>query len=105
YREAALAMQRDIFANFYRPDRDLILERIAQDGSEYPPPLGTAVNPGHVEEDLWFEMLIAQDRGDTAMIDQCVRLVRRHVEVGWDQTYGGLYLACDADGRTEVGWN
>ena len=104
YREAALAMCDDIFAHFYRADRDLVLERIAVDNSEFPAPLGTAVVPGHVIEDMWFQIHIARDCGNRERIAEACRLTRRHLEFGWDSELGGLLLARDADGRDEVGW-
>ncbi|KPK84437.1 MAG: hypothetical protein AMJ81_05520, partial [Phycisphaerae bacterium SM23_33] len=114
YTSAAAEMSDDIFNHFYRPDRDLLLERIALDNSEYPPPLGTAVVPGHVIEDMWFQIHIAAGgcsapgpggRGDERRIAQACRIIRRHLEVGWDDQYGGLFLAVDADGRDEIGWD
>jgi N-acylglucosamine 2-epimerase len=104
YRDAAAAMFNDIFAHFYRQDRKMLVERIAEDNSEYPPPLGTAVNPGHVIEDMWFQMHIARDRKDSPRMDLACELILRHLELGWDETYGGLFLAVDADGRADVGW-
>lgn len=104
YRDAAAALSDDVFAHFYRPARNLILERITVDNGEYPPPLGTAVIPGHTIEDMWFQMHIARDRGDRPRMDLACRLIRRNLELGWDETYGGLLLAVDADGRKEVGW-
>ena len=105
YRDAALEMSDDIFENFVRPDRGLLLERIAADNSELPPPLGTVVVPGHVIEDMWFQIHIARDAGNTERIQQACTLMKRHVEVGWDNVHGGLFLAVDADGADEVGWN
>lgn len=107
YRDATIEMQRDVFQNFYKPSRDLLLERIADDNSEFPPPLGTAVNPGHVIEDMWFQIHIARDRGDDEGIAACCKLIKRHCEAGWDDEFGGLFLAIDADGRSfdEVGWD
>jgi len=32
YRSAGLAFSQEVFSSFYRPDRDLVLERIAADG-------------------------------------------------------------------------
>ncbi|MCD4823268.1 MAG: AGE family epimerase/isomerase [Phycisphaerae bacterium] len=105
YRDAAAAMSDDIFDNFYRPDRDLILERIAADNTELPPPVGTAVVPGHAIEDMWFQIHIARDRGDRERIAQACRIILRHVELGWDNTCGGgMLLAIDADGRKDVAW-
>lgn len=107
YAEAALAMQEEIFRSFYRPEYDLLLERVAADGSPYPGPLGRAVVPGHVVEDMWFQIHIARDRGDSARIREACRLIRRHLEVGWDRDPrygGGILLAVDAQGGAEVGW-
>ena len=60
--------------------------------------------PGHVIEDMWFQMKIAHDIGDTVRIAQAVALIKRHMELGWDEEYGGLLLAVDADAGEEVGW-
>ena len=98
YRDAALGCCDDVFGHFYRPDRDLVLERIAADNSEFPAPRGTAVVPGHVIESMWFQIHIARDRDDRDRIDLACRLIRRHMELGWDPEYGGgLLLAIDAD--------
>lgn len=105
YREAAIGMSDEIFKHFYQPDLDLIVERIAADGGPFPPPLGTAVVPGHVIEDMWFQIHIARDQGQPARIEEAVRLMRRHAEAGWDAEYGGFFLAVDAHGKSEVGWN
>lgn len=104
YRQAALAMSDDVFANFYRRDRDMILERIAANNSEFASPLGSVVVPGHVIEDMWFQIHIARDRGDIRRINEAVRLTKRHIELGWDEPHGGIILAIDADGGPEVGW-
>ena len=104
YRDAAAAMSDDIFTNFYRPNRDVLLERIASDNREYPPPEGTTIVPGHVIEDMWFQIHIARDMRDDQRVAQACRLVRRHAELGWDELYGGLFHAIDAEGREEVAW-
>jgi N-acylglucosamine 2-epimerase len=107
-------MSDEVFDHFYRPGRNLVLERIASDNSEYPAPLGTAVVPGHVIEDMWFQIHIARSpefrrRFGPARQKQRIALacdlIQRHLEVGWDKEYGGLFLAVDADGREQVGWN
>ena len=104
YRDAAVDMSKDIFDHFWRPDRDAIVERIAVDNSEYPAPAGTAVVPGHVIEDMWFQIHIARDRNDRRRIDQACRLIQRHLELGWDDRHGGILLAVDADGQEDVDW-
>ena len=104
YRQAAVAMSDEIFEKFYRPDRDVLLELVGADGTELPPPTGTVVNPGHVIESMWFQIHIARDRKDQARIDQAIDLIRRHVELGWDEELGGLFLTVDADqiGRGQI---
>jgi N-acylglucosamine 2-epimerase len=104
YLDAARKQSDDIFNHFYRSDRDLLVERIAADNSEYPAPEGTAVVPGHVIEGMWFQIHIARYFGDDARIMESCRLIRRHLELGWDEEYGGIFLAIDADGRSDIAW-
>ncbi|MCF7837218.1 MAG: AGE family epimerase/isomerase [Candidatus Marinimicrobia bacterium] len=104
YRTAAQGYSREIFECFHRPECDFVVERVTLDNREMPAPLGTAVVPGHVIEDMWFQIHILRDLGDAARINEACRLMRRHTAAGWDAEYGGLFLAIDAAGRAEVGW-
>ena len=104
YLQIAREHADDIFNHFYRPDRDVVLERIADDNREYPPPEGTTVIPGHVIENMWFQIHIARHAGDTDRIAEACRLIRRHLELGWDEEYGGIFLAIDADNRPDIAW-
>lgn len=103
-RAASLAHHERVMKTFLRPDRGVVLEWLNQDGSETPRPEGTVVVPGHAIESMWFQMRIARARNDGATLDRAVEAIRRHLELGWDEKYGGLFLAVDADGRPEVGW-
>lgn len=105
YRDAANRFSDEIFTRFWRPDLDLIVERVGVNALPLPPPLGTAVVPGHVIEDMWFQIHIARDQGRRDRVEEAARLIRRHAEVGWDREYGGFFLAVDALGNREVGWN
>ena len=104
YRDAGVAQAREILQAFYRPERGLVVERVATDGNELPAPLGTTIVPGHIIESMWFQIHIARDRGDEATIHQACELIKRNLEFGWDEEFGGIYLARDADGGDEVGW-
>lgn len=106
YRHAAAGHAGEIFRDFYRPDRNLVLEFVREDGREYPPPQGTAVVPGHVIEDMWFQIHVSELLGQSPVrVDEACRLILRHLELGWDHAHGGgLLLAVDADGRESVGW-
>ena len=103
-RSFAMKHHRQVMDVFLRPDRKCVLEWLDQDGNEIPPPDGTAVVPGHAIESMWFQMHIAKANGDEAVMDRAVNAIRHHLEMGWDDEYGGLFLAVDADGRKEVGW-
>ena len=105
YRETARSLQDEIFNCFYRPEWDLIVERISADGSLFPSAEGRAVVPGHVIEDMWFQIHVARSLGRPERIAQAVEMIRRHLEFGWDEKCGGgLLLARDAEGKTPVAW-
>jgi N-acylglucosamine 2-epimerase len=95
---------RRVMDVYLRPDRGLVLEWLKPDGSEFPPPQGTAVIPGHAIESMWFQMNIARAKEDTATLDRACEAIRKHLEIGWDREFGGLFYAVDAAGRAEVGW-
>jgi len=89
---------------FLRPARGLILEWLDMAGNEIAPPEGTVVLPGHAIESMWMQLHIALETGESTIIERAVEAVRRHLEIGWDAEYGGLFLAVDADGRSDVAW-
>ena len=102
-REKALLHQRRVMDVFLQPD-GLLLERLRTDGRPGPPPLGTTVVPGHAIESMWFQIHIAGDRQDSSTIRKAVESIRKHLEFGWDQEFGGIFLALDKDGREDVAW-
>lgn len=106
YLRAAAAFADEIFRDFYRRDRDVILEFVRQDGREYDPPQGLAINPGHAIEDMWFQVHVALILGNgAARIAEAFRLTLRHLDLGWDGSHGGgLRLAVDANQSETVGW-
>lgn len=106
YRCAAEKLSDEIFRDFYRAKRGLIVEFVGLDGKEYPAPQGTAVVPGHVIEGMWFELHRLRDHDrNRSRQELALRLILQHLEAGWDTQWGGLLLAIDAEGRPEVGWN
>ena len=128
YRAAALACHEEIFEDFLRPampgggedvgetpcTHAFLVERVRRDVAQgdgqprgVPGPEGSAVVPGHVIEDCWFQMHIAMERGGTAAetrVAQCAALMLVHLEAGWDKEHGGLLLAIDAHGGPDVAW-
>ncbi|MBP7936094.1 MAG: AGE family epimerase/isomerase [Phycisphaerae bacterium] len=103
-RGAARSHHRRVMEAFLRPDRGLVVEWLTGDGREVEPPDRTLVLPGHAIESMWFQIHLARSAGDLATIDCAVRAIRRHLEIGWDTAYGGLFLAVDAEGGKEPAW-
>ena len=46
---------------------------------------------GHAIETLWMVMFEAERRKDKALYDRTVEMFKRHVEVSWDDVYGGAF--------------
>ena len=103
-RAFAQAHHERVLNVFLRPDRRCVLEWLDPDGNELPPPEGTAIVPGHAIESMWFQMHVARAAGDDATLDRATAMIRRHLELGWDDEYGGILLAVDAAGNDTVGW-
>lgn len=88
-----------IMDHFVRPDKKVLLEFLSTDYQELPPPAGTFVMPGHAIESMWFVLHVARRRGDQALIQRAAEVIRWHLELGWDQEYGGIYLSRDIEGH------
>jgi N-acylglucosamine 2-epimerase len=101
---SALDHAYQVLSHFYRPEKDAIVEFVTIDGKYIDSPEGRACVPGHAIESLWFLIWIFQRSGDADAIRTCCRLIRRHLELGWDDAYGGLILAIDIDGKDPPYW-
>jgi N-acylglucosamine 2-epimerase len=105
YLTAARRFSEEIFRDFYQADSDRIVEFVPEGGGVYPGLQGAVTVPGHVIEDMWFQWRVFTQTGWTdAPRDLTLRLILRHLELGWDAKHGGIVLAVDRDGRDEVGW-
>lgn len=96
--EAALHHAGQVMDVFLRPERRLLYEFVSLDGSLLPSPQGRVIVPGHAIESMWFMIHIYRRVGDEARIRQAVEAIRWHLEFGWDEEYGGLFHARDAEG-------
>ena len=56
--------------------------------------------PGHAIESMWFQMHRALARNDRKVISPAAEVLRWHLEKGWDEEYGGIFLGIDAEDRT-----
>lgn len=106
YRRKGRELADEVVRDFYRPAEDVVVEFVSLTGEAWSAPRGTAVVPGHVVEGMWFQLHVLDATGDDAeRRREAVRLMRRHLELGWDARHGGLTLAIDVHGAAEVGWD
>ena len=67
---------------------------------------GQHINPGHVIEDMWFQLEASDLLGDGRLEQEILAVTKRTLETGWDREFGGLFhfVTCDGKGMTgEVG--
>ena len=95
----------EVLRHFYVPEKDAILEFVSLDGQFVDSPAGRACVPGHGLESLWFAIEVFEQTAQFDRIAECCRLIRRHLELGWDDRFGGLRLALDVEGRAPPYWD
>ncbi len=100
----AIDLAKEILTDFYVPEKDAILEFVTIDGKFSDTPEGRTCVPGHVIEAMWFLITIFEQTGQISLIEKCCKLIKRHLELAWDEEYGGLKLALDIDGKQPVYW-
>jgi N-acylglucosamine 2-epimerase len=106
-RAAGLAQSADIFEHFVRPEDGLLHEFIRLDNALDDGPECRVIVPGHVIEDMWFQIRIFEQTpgADPQRIRTVCDLIRRHLELGWDEEFGGIFHAVDTKGRPDnVAW-
>jgi len=91
----------DAIMNYhYNPAYDLINEYINHDMSHIDNDHGHIVL-GHSPETLWMVLFEAVRRKDRQLFDRAAASLKRHIEVMWDDVYGGLLGGLDHVDRNE----
>lgn len=103
-KEASLYHHRMVMEKFLRADRDLVVEFIGKNGTLLPKGKDTVCVPGHAIESMWFQIHIAKTNRDDETIAKALKVIRKSLELGWDDVYGGISLAKDIDGAAPVAW-
>jgi N-acylglucosamine 2-epimerase len=80
-----------ITRHHYNPEFDLINELLNHDLSRPENEYAQLVYTGHCIENLWMLLLEAVRRRDDALFDKLAVWFKRHVEVAWDDVYGGVF--------------
>jgi N-acylglucosamine 2-epimerase len=95
---AGLDHANQVMDVFLCPKHQRLYEFARLDNALLDLPPGRVVNPGHAIESMWFMIHIFQRVKDTARIRQAIDAIKWHIELAWDETYGGIFLARDAAG-------
>jgi N-acylglucosamine 2-epimerase len=90
---------REVMDVFLDPDRMLVFENVAPDGSHVDSFDGRLLNPGHGIEAMWFIIDIARRRDDRALIERATDATLSILDYAWDPEYGGLFYFMDAQGH------
>lgn len=92
----------EVFDVFYQPNLGCMLENVSSvDGTPVDCFEGREINPGHDLEALWFMMNLGIRRGDKALIEKCVGIALKVIDLGWDKEYGGIFYFLDAKGAPQ----
>lgn len=75
----------------YNRDFDLLNELVNHDLSRPDNEYASLVYTGHCIENLWMLMEEATRRRDENLFDKFAAWFKRHVEVAWDDVYGGVF--------------
>jgi N-acylglucosamine 2-epimerase len=94
--EARTAACVDAIMNHHQnPAFDLMNNHINHDLSRAEDPRNSELAAcGHATEALWMIMYEAIRTGDSALFELAAKRFRRHVEVSWDDVYGGVFNDC-----------
>lgn len=90
-----------ILDGHYNPSIGLLNEVVLHDLSRPKNGLEQFSYTGHAVETLWMVLFEARRRGDAQLHKRAAEMFRRHVEVSWDDLYGGFFRSLDHADRNE----
>lgn len=89
----------EIESDFMKPDRQVVMETVAPDGTIIDHFDGRTITPGHAIEAAWFIMQEAKYRGgDERLIKLGTTILDWMWKWGWDDAYGGIIYFRDING-------
>lgn len=82
-----------ILDRHYNPDFGLMNEALAHDFSRPGNGYDQFSYTGHAIETMWMVFFEAERRRDKKLYERTIDVFKRHVEVSWDDVYGGAFRA------------
>ena len=101
-RQAGLSCAKEILRDFYQPRDGILVELAPLDRGRSAPTQRRYCLPGHAIEACWFLMSMYEETGETDLVKRCCELVARHIELGWDEDWGGVRLGVDLDAEQPI---
>ena len=93
---------REVF-EIFADENDLVHEFKLADGDFSADLFGQHINPGHVIEDMWFQLEAAEILGDFCNVERICGITKNTLEIGWDKQYGGFYHFVKTNGEEGMG--
>ena len=97
--ERIATCQREVFEVFV--DSEHLVHEICYKDGGFPQNLfGKHINPGHVIEDMWFQLEAGDLLSKNDFENEIALVVKNTVRIGWDTEFGGFYhfVHCDGSG-------
>ena len=96
--QRALELADRILTQHLDPKSGQLHEFVVPGGLKDSSDIGQTLIPGHVVESMWFLEEIYRYHGQSEKIPLLLETIRIHLELGWDQQFGGLVLAAHLGG-------
>jgi len=96
--QRALELADRILTQHLDPKSGQLHEFVVLGGQKDSSDIGQTSIPGHVVESMWFLEEIYRYHGQSEKIPLLLETIRIHLELGWDQQFGGLVLATHLGG-------
>lgn len=96
--QRALELADRILTQHLDPKSGQLHEFVVPGGQKDSSDIGQTSIPGHVVESMWFLEEIYRYHGQSEKIPLLLETIRIHLELGWDQQFGGLVLATHLGG-------
>lgn len=101
-RERSRSYAAEIMGSF-RLEDGTIVEMLPEDGSTPDTVIYRHINPGHALESMWFVISEAVEQDWHGSVDDAAAVIKKALELGWDEEHGGLLRFVDRSGGKPAG--